>query len=76
MLAKNMTIAGAGQLAEELRTKIESSVFKDDARITISVGISALTEEKGTVEWVEQADKALYSAKSNGRNCVVVFEAE
>ncbi|MFL0799603.1 MAG: GGDEF domain-containing protein [Agarilytica sp.] len=76
VLAKNMTIAGAGQLAEELRTKIESSVFKDDARITISVGISALTEEKGTVEWVEQADKALYSAKSNGRNCVVVFEAE
>ncbi|MFL0802595.1 MAG: GGDEF domain-containing protein [Agarilytica sp.] len=75
VLAKDMTITRAEQLGEQLRTKIESSVFKDEARITISVGISALTEEKGTSEWVEQADKALYSAKSKGRNCVVVFEA-
>ncbi len=74
VLAKDMTITRAEQLAEQLRTKIESSVFKDEVKITISIGISALTEEKGTSEWVEQADKALYKAKSSGRNCVVVFD--
>ncbi len=76
LLAKDMTISGAEQLAEQLRTKIESSIFKNEVRITISIGISTLTVEKGTSEWVEQADKALYSAKSKGRNCVVVFNSE
>lgn len=42
--------------------------------ITISVGVATTTTTQGSMTIVERADKALYQAKGNGRNCVVLVE--
>ena len=68
-------------LAERLRKKIENTVIlTEDAspdnqsiQVTASLGVSELMAQMETVDMlVSQADKALYSAKMKGRNCVVV----
>jgi diguanylate cyclase (GGDEF)-like protein len=45
--------------------------------ITASFGVASLAHGAGTLsQLIEQADKALYSAKNNGRNSVVAWDAE
>lgn len=46
--------------------------------ITVSVGVSALDRAGGmSIErWIRQADEALYAAKNNGRNRVMMASAE
>lgn len=66
----------AQQRAEEWRrTFAESVVEFEGARIraTLSIGIVAYPEYGRRAEdLIAQADQALYAAKSNGRNCLVV----
>ncbi len=60
---------------ERLRKTIEENVVKYNGQtinITISTGISGINEETESVHQLfENADKALYKAKSSGRNCVM-----
>lgn len=59
-------------LAERLRQGIaENAVVHDghEIRITVSFGIAALDADTSVEECLEQADRALYQAKSAGRNC-------
>jgi len=69
---------GARIICERIRDAIEKSVVQTSVapiRYTVSVGIAQLTERpKNHMKWMQQADEALYAAKKNGRNCVVVFE--
>jgi diguanylate cyclase len=39
--------------------------------VTISCGITAMRESDSPEEAFDRADKALYKAKDEGRNCVV-----
>lgn len=41
-------------------------------QLTISVGVASLANETSLTQLVEQADKALYQAKSNGKNQVCI----
>ena len=62
-------------VAEKLRKKIEGSPFnfkKEPVQITISFGISEFAEGDSADDVFERADKALYKAKENGRNQVVL----
>lgn len=70
---------GARQLAEQIRTKVAAHDFYIESvnchlNISVSIGVSSLTDKKQSVkDLLVQADNALYTAKENGRNQVVVF---
>ncbi len=65
---------GARMLAESLRERVaeHSFVFQtDQIRVTISIGVAALTEsDKSATELLKRADELLYEAKRTGRNRV------
>ncbi len=72
----------AARVAERLReavenTPVSSNTFCDDVSVTVSIGVAALETTSGirvSLETVvEQADRALYLAKGDGRNVVKVY---
>jgi len=69
------TLDGARALAEGLREKVEQSrfVFQNESiKVTISIGVSTLTEQdKTSTDLIRSADAQLYEAKRGGRNKVV-----
>jgi two-component system, cell cycle response regulator len=70
------TLEGARALAEGLREKVEQSrfVFQNESiKVTISIGVSTLTEQdKTSMDLIRSADAKLYEAKRGGRNRVVM----
>ena len=67
----------AWKLAERVRTAIEGCSFHFDGKdfaITASIGVASVEGSSLTTDddLVIKADKALYQAKNNGRNMVVV----
>ncbi|MBW1892229.1 MAG: diguanylate cyclase [Deltaproteobacteria bacterium] len=70
------TIDSANSLAEELLNAVFSHTFvfnKININITISLGISVLDDDINSAETLlKKADDALYQAKQEGRNQVVV----
>lgn len=74
MLAPNCSLENAKQLAESVRSVIESSAFRDagrEIRLTVSLGIATAKwphEPHDASTLVSCADRRLYDAKSSGRN--------
>lgn len=69
----------AFSLAENIRKRIEAMCFTTisrELRVTISSGVSEYPKfgAKSESELVEQADKALYRAKEEGRNRTYLFD--
>jgi diguanylate cyclase (GGDEF)-like protein len=71
--------AAARMAAEQLRMAVENlgPVWNGQPlRLTVSVGVATRLENEDTPQGaVARADRALYAAKSNGRNCVQVAPA-
>ena len=69
----------AKAVAEKIRKNVESHIFNDgskDYSVSISLGVASFNLENPDLEkdqLIEYADKALYVAKKNGRNRVVVY---
>ena len=70
-LLPNANIAGAQKVANNLREDIESHDFADGHSVTCSFGCAQLQEGDTMDSFFTRADKALYEAKSSGRNRVV-----
>ena len=69
----------AEQIAEKIRSKVESHQFRIEGsalRKTLSIGISEFPNDTAAFwEAVKFADVALYRAKEEGRNRVIRFES-
>ena len=74
VLLPDITLVKAVSLAERLRELIANDAILHELTetgVTISVGVSPFDVTK-TMDWhINLADKQLYKAKRNGRNCVI-----
>lgn len=73
LVCPNLNIHGMKALAEKLRTLIEAHQWPYDMRITCSFGIAERKIESNE-DFLHRADEALYQAKAQGRNRIVVAE--
>lgn len=66
-------ISDAMQVLERIREAIEKlRIAKfEQARITVSIGVTELSKEESSAELLKHADRALYMAKEQGRNRIV-----
>ncbi len=72
----NLNLEKAAQIAERIRKFIEEKPCSGIS-ITISLGASSIESNAGKPsELIDQADKALYTAKESGRNRVVTWGKE
>ncbi|MFH1406559.1 MAG: CHASE2 domain-containing protein [Candidatus Omnitrophota bacterium] len=78
MLLPDTDKQGAAISAERLRKTIESATLKDEKgqtyKLTISIGVSSLTNEVTKEELTKKADDALYKSKESGRNKVTLAD--
>lgn len=84
VLALQTPVSGAVDLAERLRQAVETSIMvpadEDEKRpaitITVSIGVTGFDQQTTDHNvLIERADKALYKAKHEGRNRVIVFDS-
>ena len=75
IILPNTTQEQAIRIAEAIRIKVEKATF-DDIPVTCSFGVTSIKFKARTPsELIEQADLALYEAKSLGRNQVALWDA-
>jgi len=78
VVAENTSLSQASFLAESIRQLIASyqgNQQQAEADLTVSIGVAQLRADETTNSMVDRADKALYKAKSMGRNWVC-FDGE
>lgn len=77
IILPDTTLENAHMLADRIRQAVESRRLKkrrteeDLGVITMSMGVSLLQTSDTLDSFIERADQCLYTAKANGRNCVV-----
>ncbi|WP_432454125.1 sensor domain-containing diguanylate cyclase [Agarivorans sp. QJM3NY_29] len=76
VISPSTKLDGAKILAEKLRVAIEELDFSHQYKVTASMGVAASQESQSAEQLVASADKALYQAKSSGRNRVIVASIE
>jgi len=75
ILLSNTDIHGAELLAERIRNTIERHTLAYGMKainITASLGVSSLRADDTTETFVKRADNAMYTAKTNGRNQIIL----
>jgi diguanylate cyclase (GGDEF)-like protein/PAS domain S-box-containing protein len=77
LLMPNSNVKEAEHVAERIRASITAYRMHQTntvQRITVSMGVAALTEEVDSLDHlIRHADSALYKAKESGRDCVKVY---
>ncbi len=77
LLLNNTSREGSMIVAERIRESVEEMTTTCDdvsIKVTVSIGLSTLRKTDSSPELFDRADKALYSAKNNGRNQVISAE--
>lgn len=70
----NSTIDYVYDVVEKIKAEFEKCkyIFEPELKVTLSAGIADCKKNYTEKEWFNNADKALYEAKSNGRNQIVI----
>ena len=83
VIARIANAEQAVQLAEELCAAVQAMAWPHECRrdgtsvVTVSVGVSYTRSQTRQLDKIiHEADRALYAAKANGRNCVMIFDPE
>lgn len=83
VIARIVDAEQAVQLAQDLCDSVQAMAWPHECRrdgtslVTVSVGVSYTRNQTRQLDKiVHEADRALYGAKANGRNCVGVFDPE
>lgn len=75
-LVRASDAAAAAGAFERLRRNVEDYPFPQVGRITVSIGYTVVREHDTPTDAFERADRAVYLAKGEGRNCVRGYEAD
>lgn len=58
------------QILKRFKRKVETHVFPKQDQVTVSIGYTDFNNDSSTEQLIDQADKALYYSKNNGRNSI------
>ncbi len=75
VILPNTDIEKAEIVAEKIREAICKTKFEKVGRVTISIGVTQVTEDDDEDTVTSRVDEALYRAKNTGRNRVVTIKA-
>ncbi len=67
---------GMRAVAENIRHRIQSELKSPGGQVTASLGCALLAPNESWPAWLKRADSALYRAKAQGRNCVIIDSGE
>ncbi|MFP4561398.1 MAG: diguanylate cyclase [Thiohalorhabdus sp.] len=73
ILARHTDCAGARKLADRVQQAVAVEAFRQVGEVTISLGVAEIRPGESLEHLLERADHALYAAKGNGRNRVVLY---
>lgn len=72
-VCNSLPLADVIDLFENIRIIISETAFEGVGKVTCSFGITQTRKDEFPADGFKRADKALYSAKDSGKNCVVTF---
>jgi diguanylate cyclase (GGDEF)-like protein len=79
VIMRDATAADGGRLAERFLTavrELELPGIRDTVKVTVSVGVAEALAGEPADSWFARADRALYEAKAEGRDCVAIAADE
>ncbi len=72
LLLPGVDVDDAWRLAETLRQRLAEAELLPGHPVTVSIGLAMLGDAANAQDWIRHADQALYRAKRDGRNRVVM----
>ncbi|WP_261841305.1 GGDEF domain-containing protein [Aliamphritea ceti] len=74
ILLPDVNLPEAFTVSENLRKLVAASTLPSGITATVSMGVAQQLKAETAVEWLKRADAALYKAKQNGRDQVVISQ--
>jgi diguanylate cyclase (GGDEF)-like protein/hemerythrin-like metal-binding protein len=72
VLMPNTGLSFASTLAERIRAHIAAQSFPPVGGVTVSIGVAEYQPSASYEDWLDRTDRAMYTAKRDGRNRVEV----
>ena len=72
VLMPDMPLEAAHNAAERIRLAVEAEPMPKGLTMTVSIGVAVRAPHESLEQWVDRADRAMYEAKDQGRNCCIV----
>ena len=76
IILKDCSIESAINKMNDIRNRIITVMYELDINVTISFGITEYEDGKTLTEAIDEADRALYKSKINGKNRITTFDIE